>query len=224
MAGNTGKKSIFNFLKIKENDEDFEEDYNDLFGDEDDDEDYSNSRTTQRKRNSTSSMSRNIDRNTQNNQSNYTPRTSKPMEQQKFSNTSQVPQKNNEFGTNFEKPKTTQTQNSKLVAFNNQKSNSGYGSLGDVIVIRPQEFDDAQMIADSLRNGRMIVINMEGGELETAQRIIDFIGGASYALGGSIQAISANIFIAVPNSIEVSGDLRDEIINENILSPQLGRY
>ena len=64
---------------------------------------------------------------------------------------------------------------------------------------------------------------MEGLQLEPAQRIIDFIGGACYGMGGELKAISANIFIAVPSSIEVTGDLRDEILNSTAgFSPHLG--
>ena len=68
---------------------------------------------------------------------------------------------------------------------------------------------------------RTVVINFEGAELTVAQRSIDFIGGATYALNGSLQAVSSNIFIAAPDSIEVSGDLKNEIMNENTISPQL---
>ena len=51
--------------------------------------------------------------------------------------------------------------------------------------------------------------------------VLDFVGGATYAINGSLQAVSNNIFIAAPDSIEVSGDLKSEIMNENTISPQL---
>ena len=91
----------------------------------------------------------------------------------------------------------------------------------EVYVIKPQDFAEAQTAADLLREGRTVVINLEGVELTVAQRSIDFIGGATYAINGSLQAVSSNIFIAAPDSIEVSGDLKNEIMNENIISPQL---
>ena len=59
------------------------------------------------------------------------------------------------------------------------------------------------MIIDHLKGGQAIVINMEGMELSTAQRIIDFIAGACYSLDGSLQAISGNIFIAAPFHQEI---------------------
>ncbi len=91
----------------------------------------------------------------------------------------------------------------------------------EVYVIRPMEFDDAQTVADFLKKGRATVINMEGLQVESAQRIIDFIGGACYGLEGELKAISANIFIAVPANMEVSGDLRDEILNQSFGTPSL---
>ena len=88
----------------------------------------------------------------------------------------------------------------------------------EVYVIKPQEFDDAQTVTDLLKGGKTIVINMEGVEIDPAQRIIDFIGGACYGINGELKAISSNIFIAVPNSMEVSGDLREEILTSPNLS------
>ena len=91
----------------------------------------------------------------------------------------------------------------------------------EVYVIKPQDFAEAQTAADLLKEGRTVVINLEGIELTVAQRSIDFVGGATYAINGSLQAVSNNIFIAAPDSIEVSGDLKSEIMNENTISPQL---
>ncbi len=93
-----------------------------------------------------------------------------------------------------------------------------------VRVIKPQEFNEAQIVADFLKDGKTIVVNLEGIEISQAQRIIDFIGGASFAVDGSLKAISNNIFIVAPGNIEVSGDLRDEIVGDNIISPELGKF
>ncbi len=123
-------------------------------------------------------------------------------------------------------PRKTRTKNSKssgasnLVSINSRSSTR---SSSQVCVIKPQEFNEAQKVTDYLKSGRTIVINMEGIEVHAAQRIIDFIGGACYALDGSLQAISANIFIAAPQNIDVTGDLRDEILN-NSMSPELSSF
>ncbi len=93
-----------------------------------------------------------------------------------------------------------------------------------VKVIKPQEFNEAQVVAEFLKEGKTIVVNLEGIEISQAQRIIDFIGGASYAVDGSLKAISNNIFIVAPGNIEVSGDLRDEIISDSMISPELSKF
>lgn len=97
----------------------------------------------------------------------------------------------------------------KLVSINGRSGRVSDDS--EVFVIKPDEFDDAQMIIDHLNRGQIIVINMEDLDLPTAQRIADFIGGASYAVDGLFQAISGNIFLATPNGTYVSGDLREEL-------------
>ena len=121
-----------------------------------------------------------------------------------------------------QKTKSTRTTSpSKLVSINSRNNNR---SSNQVYVIKPQEFNEAQKVTDYLKEGKTIVINMEGIEVHAAQRIIDFIGGACYALDGSLQAISANIFIAAPRNIDVSGDLRDEILNDSTLAPELSVF
>lgn len=129
-----------------------------------------------------------------------------------------------DFDDDYRRPKAKSpkiTGPSKLVSINSRNNNR---SSNQVYVIKPQEFNEAQRVTDYLKEGRTIVINMEGIEVNAAQRIIDFIGGACYALDGSLQAISANIFIAAPRNTDVSGDLRDEILNDTTLSPDLAIF
>lgn len=121
-------------------------------------------------------------------------------------------------------PASKPSSNNKLVSINSSRNSRNNSRGSEVYVIKPQDFNEAQSVTDFLKDGRAIVINMEGIELSAAQRIIDFIGGACYALDGSLQAISGNIFIAAPSNVDVTGDLRDEIINENTISPELGKY
>ncbi len=110
---------------------------------------------------------------------------------------------------------------SKLVSINSRSNNR---SISQVYVIRPQEFNDAQKVTSYLKENRTVVINMEGIEVRSAQRIIDFIGGACEALDGSLQGISEKIFIAAPHNIDVTGDLREEILNETSLAPELTAF
>ena len=96
---------------------------------------------------------------------------------------------------------------------------SDFRSRSEVFVIKPQETDEAQSVIDFLRANKTIVINIEGLDVSVAQRIIDYVGGACYAMGGSLNVVSSNIFIATPQDIEVSGDLREELVSQDALTP-----
>ncbi len=90
------------------------------------------------------------------------------------------------------------------------------GNQFKMIVSQPNTFDDAQDICDHLKNKKPVVINLEGIEKQDAQRIIDFLSGSVYALDGSIQKVSCDIFVIAPNNVDVSGDLKDEIRNKTV--------
>ena len=79
-----------------------------------------------------------------------------------------------------------------------------------VMVVEPFAFDDAQHVADHLKNRKPVVINFENCDKEVAKRMIDFISGTTYALGGSIQKIGNNIFLCAPNNVDVSYSPHEE--------------
>ena len=73
--------------------------------------------------------------------------------------------------------------------------------------------EDAREITETLLNNRTVVLNVEGLDVEIAQRIIDFTSGATYSMNGNLQKISNYIFIATPESVELSGDFQDLLNN-----------
>ncbi len=77
----------------------------------------------------------------------------------------------------------------------------------EVCVIKPTSFEDAREIAETLLSDRTIILNMEGLDLGLAQRIIDVISGACFAIEGNLQKISNYIFIVTPASVDISGDI-----------------
>lgn len=108
------------------------------------------------------------------------------------------------------------------------RKSSNIVSIGrgeEVKVVKPQSFIESKTITDYLKANKTVVMNLEGVEITTAQRIIDCIGGASYALGGSLEPISNKIFIVAPKDVEISGDLIDELAGgDNFISPDLGSF
>lgn len=77
----------------------------------------------------------------------------------------------------------------------------------EVNVIRPTSMDDTQDIADTLMDSCTVVLNLEGIDVDLAQRIIDFTCGTCYALGGGLQKISSYIYILTPADVDISGDV-----------------
>ncbi len=81
----------------------------------------------------------------------------------------------------------------------------------EVCVIKPVNVEDARTLTDTLLAGRTVVLNLEGLEMDLAQRIIDFASGSTYAIKGNLQKISHCIFILTPASVDISGDFQDII-------------
>ena len=79
-------------------------------------------------------------------------------------------------------------------------------------------------ITETLLGGRTVILNLEGLDLEIAQRIIDFTSGATFAINGNLQKISTYIFLVTPTNVDISGDLQD-LLNSSFDVPSIkGRY
>lgn len=81
----------------------------------------------------------------------------------------------------------------------------------NVQVIKPTSVEDAREITETLLENRTVVLNMEGLDIDIAQRIIDFASGSCYAIDGHLQKISHFIFIITPASVDISGDSQEII-------------
>lgn len=83
------------------------------------------------------------------------------------------------------------------------------GSGMEVCVIKPTTVEDAREITETLLANRTVVLNLEGLDVEVAQRIIDFTSGSCFAISGNLQKISHYIFIITPASVDISGDFQE---------------
>lgn len=79
----------------------------------------------------------------------------------------------------------------------------------DVRVLRPSNVEDAREITETLLSNRIVVLNLEGLDVDIAQRVIDFSSGSCYALNGNLQKVSSFIFIITPSSVDISGDIQE---------------
>lgn len=76
-----------------------------------------------------------------------------------------------------------------------------------VVLVEPRVYADSQDIADQLKNRRAVVVNLQRIEKDQAKRIVDFLSGTVYAIGGDIQKIGTDIFLCTPDNVEVSGNI-----------------
>lgn len=83
------------------------------------------------------------------------------------------------------------------------------GNGMEVCVIKPTTIEDAREITETLLANRTVVLNLEGLDVDIAQRIIDFTSGSCFAISGNLQKISHYIFIITPASVDISGDFQD---------------
>lgn len=80
-----------------------------------------------------------------------------------------------------------------------------------VVLVKPDKFEDARAIADHLNEKRTVVLNLEAASKDVARRLIDLLNGVAYANGGQLKKVSTNTYIITPYNVNVSGDLLDEL-------------
>ena len=89
-----------------------------------------------------------------------------------------------------------------------------------VVVMEPNSFEEAQNIADQLKSRRPVSVNLENAEKMLAKRIVDFISGTTYALNGNMQKVGNGIFLFVPNNVDISGEMRNELKDKGLFWPK----
>ncbi len=97
---------------------------------------------------------------------------------------------------------------------NNVVSLQSVQKSSKMVLVEPRVYAEAQDIADHLKNRRAVVVNLQRIEKDQAKRIVDFLSGTVYAIGGDIQKIGTDIFLCTPENIEVSGNI-SQIMQEH---------
>ena len=85
-----------------------------------------------------------------------------------------------------------------------------------VVLVKPERFEAASEIADHLKEKRTVVVNLESTHKDIARRLIDFLSGVAYAGEGKIKKVAANTYIITPYSVDIQGDLIDELENNGL--------
>lgn len=85
-----------------------------------------------------------------------------------------------------------------------------------VVLVKPERFDDASSVADHLNAKRTVVLNLESANKDVSRRILDFLSGVAYANDGQIKKVANCTFIITPYNVGVMGDLLDELENNGL--------
>ena len=80
-----------------------------------------------------------------------------------------------------------------------------------VVLVKPERFDDAVSIADHLNEKRTVVLNLEHTNKDVSRRLVDFLSGVAYANDGQIKRVANSTFIITPYNVDIMGDLLDEL-------------
>ena len=79
-----------------------------------------------------------------------------------------------------------------------------------MILLEPRAYSESQQLVDYLRNRNAVVVNLKRVTGDQAKRIVDFLSGTIYAIGGEIQKIGGGIFLCTPNNVNIQGKITDE--------------
>lgn len=108
-------------------------------------------------------------------------------------------------------PVITNKKNGKIV-------NIHTSSTTKVTITKPVDYEEATEICDALKNRRIVVVNTTMLELKIAQRLLDFISGSCYALGGELQQIEKGVYLLSPSNVEVTNELKNELSSKALFN------
>lgn len=99
--------------------------------------------------------------------------------------------------------------NARLIKSKSISYSPSQGSL-QVVLVKPDRFDEVTTIADHLNEGKTVVLNLEDSQREISRRIVDFLSGVAYANSGNMRKVAKNTFIIVAHGVDVMGELLPE--------------
>lgn len=84
------------------------------------------------------------------------------------------------------------------------------GGANKMVLVEPRAFSESQQIADHLKRRNSVVVNLKRVTNDQARRIIDFLSGTLYAIGGELQRLGNGIYLCTPKNVNVEGRISDE--------------
>ncbi len=95
----------------------------------------------------------------------------------------------------------------RVVGGNKSKTVSFNQSQMQVVLVKPERYEDVTSIADHMNDRKTVVLNLESADRDLSRRIVDFLSGATYAIHGNIKKVSKATFLIVPNGVDMMGEL-----------------
>ena len=108
--------------------------------------------------------------------------------------------------TAFEQPKRTET-TPRILGGGKAKTVSYNATQMQVVLVKPERYEDVTSIADHLNEGKSVVLNLESTEKDVSRRIVDFLSGATYANHGNMRKVSKGTFLIVPHGVDMMGEM-----------------
>lgn len=128
-----------------------------------------------------------------------------------------IPFDNNRRDNRYEQAAAPQTDiNVEPMKRGNKVVNINATAQLQVVLVKPERFDDASSVADHLNAKRTVVLNLESANKDIARRILDFLSGVAYANDGQIKKVANCTFIITPYNVGIMGDLLDELENNGL--------
>ncbi|OOM81030.1 cell division protein SepF [Clostridium puniceum] len=101
---------------------------------------------------------------------------------------------------------------------NSKVVNIHTSSATKVTITKPVDYEEATEICEALKNRRIVLVNTTVLELKIAQRLLDFISGSCYALGGELQQIEKGVYLLSPSNVEVTNELKNELSSKALFN------
>lgn len=186
-------KNFMDSLHLNDDDEDDDEDYEEYFA-----------QASARERKRTERQEKKERENARTSKSSYDEDDEEDIEERAKAGMTGYSSSENRRGrsTSTERPSSS----GKVVPFRGNPVN-----IMEIQVIKPTVFNDARVICDVLLSGKSTIINLEGFNTNEAQRVMDFVNGAVYAVNAKVIPITGSIFVLSPDGVEVRGDYKQQV-------------
>lgn len=106
-------------------------------------------------------------------------------------------------------PKNTEVEDIEDESYETEETSVGK-SGNKMILVEPRAYSESQQIADHLKRRNSVVVNLKRVTADQAKRIIDFLSGTLYAIGGDLQKLGNGIYLCTPKNVDVEGRISDE--------------